>query len=101
MSSPATSTKSDATRTAVEVRMEGLSRHYGSVVALDNLDLTVQPGELIALLDRVVELSLSKLHIGERGLIDLLERSHGVLKIVNGALRFEELAALLRRMGLS
>jgi putative spermidine/putrescine transport system ATP-binding protein len=38
------------TRTAVEVRMEGLSRHYGSVVALDNLDLTVQPGELIALL---------------------------------------------------
>jgi putative spermidine/putrescine transport system ATP-binding protein len=30
--------------------MERLSRHYGSVVALDNLDLTVQPGELIALL---------------------------------------------------
>ncbi len=30
--------------------MEGLSRHYGSVVALDNLDLTVHPGELIALL---------------------------------------------------
>ena len=44
------STQSDATRTAVEVRMEGLSRHYGPVVALDNLDLTVQPGELIALL---------------------------------------------------
>jgi putative spermidine/putrescine transport system ATP-binding protein len=30
--------------------MEGLSRQYGTVVALDNLDLTVQPGELIALL---------------------------------------------------
>jgi putative spermidine/putrescine transport system ATP-binding protein len=45
-----TSTASDVTRTAVEVRMEGLSRHYGSVVALDTLDLTVQPGELIALL---------------------------------------------------
>jgi putative spermidine/putrescine transport system ATP-binding protein len=30
--------------------MEGLSRHYGTVVALDNLDLTVRPGELIALL---------------------------------------------------
>ncbi len=44
------STQSDATRTAVEVRMEGLSRHYGPVVALDNLDLTVQAGELIALL---------------------------------------------------
>src|ERR1700722_19700607 len=50
VSSPTTSTKSDATRTAVEVRMQGLSRHYGAVVALDNLDLTVQPGELIALL---------------------------------------------------
>jgi len=30
--------------------MEGLSRHYGSVVALDGLDLTVRAGELIALL---------------------------------------------------
>ena len=30
--------------------MQGLSRHYGAVVALDDLDLTVQPGELIALL---------------------------------------------------
>jgi len=32
------------------VRLEGLSRHYGPVVALDRLDLTLQPGELIALL---------------------------------------------------
>ena len=30
--------------------MEGLSRHYGAVVALDRLDLTLQPGELVALL---------------------------------------------------
>ena len=30
--------------------MEGLSRHYGPVVALDRLDLTVHPGELVALL---------------------------------------------------
>ena len=30
--------------------MEGLSRHYGAVVALDRLDLTVHPGELVALL---------------------------------------------------
>src|ERR1019366_5758513 len=30
--------------------MEGLSRHYGAIVALDRLDLTLQPGELIALL---------------------------------------------------
>ena len=30
--------------------MEGLSRHYGPVVALDRFDLTLQPGELVALL---------------------------------------------------
>src|SRR5439155_1607252 len=39
-----------AARAAVEVRLEGLSRHYGPVVALDHLDLTLAPGELIALL---------------------------------------------------
>ncbi len=49
-SSPVTRTQDGAARTAVEVRMEGLSRHYGAVVALDRLDLTLQPGELIALL---------------------------------------------------
>ena len=30
--------------------MEGLTRHYGPVVALDGLDLTLAPGELVALL---------------------------------------------------
>jgi putative spermidine/putrescine transport system ATP-binding protein len=50
VTSPMTSTQDGAARTAVEVRMEGLSRHYGPVVALDKLDLTVQAGELIALL---------------------------------------------------
>jgi putative spermidine/putrescine transport system ATP-binding protein len=49
-SSPVTRTQDGATRTAVEVRMEGLSRHYGPVVALDRLDLTLHPGELVALL---------------------------------------------------
>ena len=49
-SSPVTRTQDGAARTAVEVRMEGLSRHYGAIVALDRLDLTLQPGELIALL---------------------------------------------------
>jgi putative spermidine/putrescine transport system ATP-binding protein len=39
-----------AARDAVEVRLEGLSRHYGSVVALDRFDLTLEPGQLIALL---------------------------------------------------
>ena len=51
MTSPQTQNGQTATaRTAVEVRMLGLSRRYGSVVALDELDLTVQAGELVALL---------------------------------------------------
>jgi putative spermidine/putrescine transport system ATP-binding protein len=49
-SSPVTRTKDGLARTAVEVRLEGLSRHYGPVVALDRLDLTLRPGELVALL---------------------------------------------------
>ncbi len=49
-SSPVTRTRDGVARAAVEVRLEGLSRHYGTVVALDRLDLTLQPGELIALL---------------------------------------------------
>jgi len=34
----------------VEVRLEELSRRYGPVVALDELNLTLAPGELVALL---------------------------------------------------
>jgi putative spermidine/putrescine transport system ATP-binding protein len=34
----------------VEVRLEGLVRRYGAVTALDGLDLTLHPGELVALL---------------------------------------------------
>jgi putative spermidine/putrescine transport system ATP-binding protein len=49
-SSPVTRVRDRAARDAVEVRLEGLSRHYGSVVALDRLDLTLEPGQLIALL---------------------------------------------------
>jgi putative spermidine/putrescine transport system ATP-binding protein len=49
-SSSATRTPAGAARAAVEVRLEELSRHYGPVVALDHLDLTLQPGELVALL---------------------------------------------------
>ena len=37
-------------RGGVEVRLENLSRRYGSVTALDGLDLTLNPGELVALL---------------------------------------------------
>ena len=37
-------------RSAVEVRLEGLRRTYGTVTALDGLDLTLHPGELVALL---------------------------------------------------
>jgi len=50
VTSPMTRAADGAARTAVEVRMEALSRHYGPVVALDRLDLTLQPGELIVLL---------------------------------------------------
>src|ERR1700728_2141712 len=50
VTSPVTSTQAGAARTAVEVRMQGLSRSYGAVVALDGLDLTVRAGELVALL---------------------------------------------------
>ena len=50
MASQVTSTSDGTSRTAVEVRMQGLSRHYGPVLALDGLDLAVQPGELVALL---------------------------------------------------
>src|ERR1700740_437588 len=50
MTSPLTRTQDTAARTAVEVRIEGLSRHYGPVVALARLDLTLHPGELVALL---------------------------------------------------
>ena len=34
----------------LEVRFEAVERHYGSVKALDGLDLTLRPGELVALL---------------------------------------------------
>jgi putative spermidine/putrescine transport system ATP-binding protein len=39
-----------AARGGVEVRLEGLRRQYGSVVALDGFDLIMAPGELVALL---------------------------------------------------
>ena len=50
MSSTDTSPNGSAGRAAVEVRMDGLTRRYGPVTALDGLDLTLQPGELVALL---------------------------------------------------
>jgi len=45
-----TTTARAAERTGVEVRLEGLERHYGATRALDGLDLTLHPGELVALL---------------------------------------------------
>jgi putative spermidine/putrescine transport system ATP-binding protein len=50
VTSPATQTSTAPARAGVEVRLEGLRRQYGQVVALDGVDLTLQPGELIALL---------------------------------------------------
>jgi putative spermidine/putrescine transport system ATP-binding protein len=37
-------------RISSTLELQGVSRHFGSVKALDGLDLTVQPGELVALL---------------------------------------------------
>ena len=37
-------------RPGVPIRLEGLTRRYGSVVALDGLDLDIVGGEFLALL---------------------------------------------------
>jgi putative spermidine/putrescine transport system ATP-binding protein len=52
VSAPATSTALSGPlgRAGVEVRLEELVRRYGGVTALDGLDLTLHPGELVALL---------------------------------------------------
>ncbi|HUZ22248.1 MAG TPA: ABC transporter ATP-binding protein [Streptosporangiaceae bacterium] len=50
MTSSAAETYAPPARAGVEVRLEGLRRAYGQVVALDGVDLTLQPGELVALL---------------------------------------------------
>jgi putative spermidine/putrescine transport system ATP-binding protein len=50
VTSPVTETESAPSRAGVEVRLQGLRRQYGQVVALDGLDLTIEPGELVALL---------------------------------------------------
>ena len=50
MNSPATDVRPAAARAGVEVRLEGLSRHYGEVKALDRLDLALHAGELVVLL---------------------------------------------------
>ncbi len=50
MTSPATDAQPTAARAGVEVRLSGLRRTYGQVVALDGVDLTIEPGELVALL---------------------------------------------------
>ncbi len=50
MTSPVTHTDAAAARAGVEVRLEGLRREYGSVIALDGLDLTIEPGQLVVLL---------------------------------------------------
>jgi putative spermidine/putrescine transport system ATP-binding protein len=50
VTSPVTEAHSVPSRARVEVRLQGLHRRYGQVVALDGLDLTIEPGELVALL---------------------------------------------------
>jgi putative spermidine/putrescine transport system ATP-binding protein len=50
VTSPVTEAEPASSRAGVEVRLQGLRRQYGSVVALDGVDLTIKPGELVALL---------------------------------------------------
>ncbi|HEY6277114.1 MAG TPA: ABC transporter ATP-binding protein [Streptosporangiaceae bacterium] len=50
MTSPVTEAHSTPARAGVEVRLAGLRRQYGSVVALDGLELTIERGELVVLL---------------------------------------------------
>ncbi|HEU5421610.1 MAG TPA: ABC transporter ATP-binding protein [Streptosporangiaceae bacterium] len=50
MTTSAADTYSAPARAGVEVRLDGLRRRYGQVVALDGVDLTLHPGELVALL---------------------------------------------------
>jgi putative spermidine/putrescine transport system ATP-binding protein len=50
VTSHAEQAQTSAERAGVEVRLEGLRRQYGSVVALDGFDLTIGPGELVVLL---------------------------------------------------
>ena len=50
MAGTATAPGTSTTRSGVEVRLEQLRRSYGTVTALDGLDLTLAPGELVALL---------------------------------------------------
>ncbi|MDX6324764.1 MAG: putative spermidine/putrescine transport system ATP-binding protein [Nocardioidaceae bacterium] len=50
MTSSPSQSRSQAQSPGVEVVLSGLERHYGSVHALAGLDLTIEPGELVALL---------------------------------------------------
>jgi putative spermidine/putrescine transport system ATP-binding protein len=50
VTSPVTKAHSTSARAGVEVRLVGLRRQYGNVLALDGLDLTIEPGELVVLL---------------------------------------------------
>jgi putative spermidine/putrescine transport system ATP-binding protein len=50
VTSPVTEAHSAPSRAGVEVRLQGLRRQYGNVLALDGVDLTIEPGELVVLL---------------------------------------------------
>jgi putative spermidine/putrescine transport system ATP-binding protein len=50
MTTATTEATTSASRAGVEVRLDGLTRTFGKFNALDGLDLTLAPGELVALL---------------------------------------------------
>jgi ABC-2 type transport system ATP-binding protein len=50
LSAPPTATAPSATRPAAAVALRGLTKRFGAVTAVDGLDLTIEPGEIVAFL---------------------------------------------------
>jgi iron(III) transport system ATP-binding protein len=83
---------SKAGRTAAEVRLAGVTKHYGTVTAVKPLDLVIAPGTLVTLLGpsgcgkttllRMIagleRLSAGRLFIGGRDVTDLSARERNV-----------------------
>ena len=50
LSAPTTATASSAAGPVAAVALRGLTKRFGSVTAVDGLDLTIEPGEIVAFL---------------------------------------------------
>src|SRR5437764_13755524 len=50
LSAPPTASVAPARRTAPAIALSGLTKRFGAVTAVDGLDLTIEPGEVVAFL---------------------------------------------------